>query len=268
MKIEIGDQSREIKVKEYQGQRVVTLRDVDEIHNRESGNARKRFNDNKKYFRLKEDYFVLNSDEASELGFIAPRGLVLLTESGYLMVVKSLTDDLSWEVQRMLVNTYFNSQSQVSNKQEDQLNNIDQFKFLHMMVDKVKEAYDTANLALEQSSVAQTKVVSLEDKVIDINYRVDNLDSVDVIGDTKQRLGAMVRKLAFQDGIKYAYAWNKFITSFNTAYNTNLKSRLTWHRNHGDKKITIPELLETLGWLDDGIRIADKLLNKPQSVAQ
>ncbi|HNQ43870.1 MAG TPA: hypothetical protein PKI59_05545 [Candidatus Cloacimonadota bacterium] len=29
------------------------------------------------------------------------------TESGYLMLVKSLTDDLSWAVQRELVNSYF-----------------------------------------------------------------------------------------------------------------------------------------------------------------
>lgn len=38
---------------------------------------------------------------------MAPNGLVLLTESGYLMLVKSLKDDLAWQVQRQLVKSYF-----------------------------------------------------------------------------------------------------------------------------------------------------------------
>lgn len=36
--------------------------------------------------------------------------MVVITESGYMMLVKSFTDDLAWEVQRMLVNTYFQKQ--------------------------------------------------------------------------------------------------------------------------------------------------------------
>ena len=33
--------------------------------------------------------------------------LKLLTQTGYLMIVKSFTDDLSWAIQRELVNGYF-----------------------------------------------------------------------------------------------------------------------------------------------------------------
>ena len=43
----------------------------------------------------------------NEFGIAAPNGLVLITESGYLMLVKSFTDDLAWKVQRELVKTYF-----------------------------------------------------------------------------------------------------------------------------------------------------------------
>lgn len=35
------------------------------------------------------------------------RGTTFITESGYLMLAKSFTDDLSWTVQRGLVNSYF-----------------------------------------------------------------------------------------------------------------------------------------------------------------
>ena len=95
-------------VKEFHGQRVVTFRDVDECHERPEGTARHRFNENRKHFIEGEDYFGRNSSEAAkEFGVIAPNGLTLLTESGYLMLVKSFTDDLAWRVQRALVNSYF-----------------------------------------------------------------------------------------------------------------------------------------------------------------
>lgn len=100
--------NQEIIVKEYQGNRVVTLKDVDLVHQRAEGTARKRFNDNKNRFIEGEDYFVRNSDEAKkEFNMIAPNGIILLTESGYLMLVKSLNDELAWQVQRQLVKSYF-----------------------------------------------------------------------------------------------------------------------------------------------------------------
>ena len=56
-----------------------------------------------------EDYFVRNSDEAKgEFGVTAPKGMYLFTEQGYLMLVKSFTDDLAWEVQKKLASIYFN----------------------------------------------------------------------------------------------------------------------------------------------------------------
>lgn len=97
-----------VTIKEYQGQRVVTFKDIDTVHQRPDGTARRNFNNNKKHFIEGEDYFVRNSYEAkNEYGLIAPNGVVLVTESGYLMIVKSFTDDLSWDVQRELVKSYF-----------------------------------------------------------------------------------------------------------------------------------------------------------------
>ena len=94
--------------KEYSGQRVVTFSDIDLVHGRASGTARKRFADNKERFIEGVDYFVRKTDEAKkEFGITAPNGLFLLTETGYLMLVKSFTDDLAWTVQRELVNNYF-----------------------------------------------------------------------------------------------------------------------------------------------------------------
>ncbi|WP_081384329.1 MULTISPECIES: ORF6N domain-containing protein [Paenibacillus] len=109
--VQVQGNEKKLSVKECNEKRVVTLKDVDELHRRPEGTARKRFNDNRNHFIVGEDYFVRNSDEArSEFGIVAPNGVVLLTESGYLMLVKSFTDELAWKVQRQLVNSYFRGQ--------------------------------------------------------------------------------------------------------------------------------------------------------------
>lgn len=92
---------------EYGGMRVMTLGMMDAVHKRADGTARRNFNENKSRLIEGEDYFVRNSSEARELGYVAPNGLALLTETGYSMLVKSFTDDLAWEVQRQLVRSYF-----------------------------------------------------------------------------------------------------------------------------------------------------------------
>lgn len=109
-KLAVTINKTELPIKEHNGQRVVTLKEIDAVHERPEGTARKRFNDNRKHFIEDVDYFVRNPDEAfKEFGIVAPNGLTLITESGYLMLVKSFTDDLAWIVQRQLVNTYFQS---------------------------------------------------------------------------------------------------------------------------------------------------------------
>jgi hypothetical protein len=104
----------EMQIREYDGQRVVTFKDIDEVHQRPKGTAKRNFTRNKKHFIENEDYFVVTREDVGTnfvptYGFNekAPSG-ILVTETGYLMLVKSLRDDLSWDVQRQLVKAYFN----------------------------------------------------------------------------------------------------------------------------------------------------------------
>ena len=102
----------DITVKEYQGKRVVTLKDIDLCHGRPEGTARRNFNQNKQHLIEGTDYFKITPNEfRTAFGNMDKRqqnDVTLITESGYLMLVKSFTDDLAWDVQRQLVNTYFN----------------------------------------------------------------------------------------------------------------------------------------------------------------
>lgn len=108
--IRVGNSS--IYAKEYKGKRVVTFKDIDTVHERPSGTANKRFLDNKKRFINGEDYFIVGNSEIrkSHIMSLSDNDFtdkVLITESGYLMLVKSFTDDLAWTVQRQLVDSYF-----------------------------------------------------------------------------------------------------------------------------------------------------------------
>lgn len=100
----------------YNGQRVVTLKDIDRVHDKPEGSARKRFSDNRKHFIENVDYFLIKPQDFQmsekrtsgiSLEDINNRGTMLFTECGYLMIVKSFSDDKAWSVQRDLVNSYF-----------------------------------------------------------------------------------------------------------------------------------------------------------------
>lgn len=153
--VHIGES--DISIKEYNGQRVVTFKDIDAVHGRPEGTARKRFNDNKKHFVEKEDYFKTTCEEVRPFfgqtlpnGFNPKAEIVLLTEQGYLMLVKSFTDDLAWSVQRQLVNGYFRVRQVVDERLSPET------KMLYQMINQIaqseiqaKEAKELAQKAVE-----------------------------------------------------------------------------------------------------------------------
>ncbi len=101
----------ELPVREYNGQRVVTFKDIDAVHGRAEGTARRNFSTNREHFIEGVDFFKITPNEfRTAIGDMDKRqknDITLMTESGYLMLVKSFTDELAWDVQRALVNGYF-----------------------------------------------------------------------------------------------------------------------------------------------------------------
>lgn len=89
--------------------RVVTIKQIADLHKSTYQNVMQNFFRNRKHFIEGTDFY-----EFAELGekFSSTYGIhastrLFFTETGYLMLVKSLTDDLAWKVQRILVNSYF-----------------------------------------------------------------------------------------------------------------------------------------------------------------
>lgn len=85
-------QGTEIQIKEYQGKRVVTLKDVDAVHQRKPGTASRNFRENRMHFIDGVDFYKINQpDEIRRLGISRPQGgtaneVTLITETGYLML--------------------------------------------------------------------------------------------------------------------------------------------------------------------------------------
>lgn len=107
-------------IKEYNGQRVLTFKDIDKAHGRPDGTAGRAFRANRKHFIQNVDFYCvkpsdIQNDEIRR-SEINNRGTIMITESGYLMLAKSFTDDLAWTVQRELVNCYFRYKEQKAPK--------------------------------------------------------------------------------------------------------------------------------------------------------
>lgn len=109
VEIKVKDRIHDVTVKEYKGHRVVTFKDIDELHQRPEGTAKRNFTENSKHFIEGEDYFLVPVSQKNEIRTleIPNRGITVVTETGYMMIAKSFTDDLAWEVQRELVKGYF-----------------------------------------------------------------------------------------------------------------------------------------------------------------
>jgi hypothetical protein len=104
---------------EYGGVRVMTLAMIDQVHQRPEGTARRNFSEHRARLIDGEDFFELTADEirTQSLGDVFPPRTgkaMLLTETGYSMLVKSFTDDLAWDVQRQLVKSYFAKPAQAA----------------------------------------------------------------------------------------------------------------------------------------------------------
>lgn len=104
-------QGTDLQIKEYQGKRVVTFKDIDAVHQRKSGTASRNFNQNRERFIEGVDFYIVplaDNEIRRAFGVGHTQSVVtVITETGYLMLVKSFTDDLAWEVQRQLVDSYF-----------------------------------------------------------------------------------------------------------------------------------------------------------------
>lgn len=148
---------------EYRNQRVITLELIDRLHERPPGTASRNFHENRDRFTEGDDFFRLSRDEIRLLGMSpGPKGLITLTESGYLVLVKSFTDDRAWRVQKALINVYFRSKETTG----DLKGCLQELKQIIQRNDK------TLSTVIELTTEGLSKITDVNDKVVDIRSRL------------------------------------------------------------------------------------------------
>ena len=112
--------------------------------------------------------------------------------------------------------------------------------------------------ALEAQQGEQVKRLDI------IDSRLEVLNGVHIEGTGRDRLNAMVRAYVVKKGISYAEGWKNFKKAYNHAFRTCLGALLTNYtkKNNLRSKPTIPRFLEKTNRLDDGLRVAEKMLNE------
>ncbi len=106
--------NKEIKVKEYSGERIVTAWDIAKLHERDTREIIQNFNNVKDKMILNEDYFIISRNDISKSKILIQdfipnnvKEIILFTQLGYMLLTKTFKDDFSWKIQRELVKAYF-----------------------------------------------------------------------------------------------------------------------------------------------------------------
>lgn len=132
---------KEVVLKHYEGNPVITLSEVDMLHEK-SGSARRNFSYHSERFIEGIDYYLMPINEFRRMynyDIDNKRGnpnieVVLLTKFGYMLLAKTFNDDLAWNVQRALVERYFDTD--YSKPAPPALNSFD---YLRQMIDVMEE---------------------------------------------------------------------------------------------------------------------------------
>jgi len=116
----------------YKGEPILTFRMIDELHERKEGTTRRNYSNNIEYFEEGKHYykaiegcafdelneytnrFITNIDRGWKNLLILgeettqpQKNQILITQRGYLLLVKSLNDERAWKIQDALIDGYF-----------------------------------------------------------------------------------------------------------------------------------------------------------------
>lgn len=197
----------EIETKEYKGQRVITAWDIAKLHEREPREITQNFKYIKDKMILGLDYFTISRNEISKSKIMIQdfipnnvKKIQLFTERGYLKLTKTFTDELSWKIQDMLVESYF---IVVTGKiQPKQLTKIE--------VLKMALETELENERLRNENKAQCEIIK------GLNGELEPYQLEDIIN-----------RIIRANGGNYGAKYNEVYRVFKERYHIDLKTRMT-----------------------------------------
>lgn len=257
IRLVVNNQSHEMAIKEYQGQRVVTFGDIDELHQRPENTAARNFSANRDKFIEETDFFKLSFEEARSTNFVGrpnSQGLVLITESGYLMLVKSFTDDLAWTVQRELVNGYFRNRVSAAPTPAEAL-----LQAVQMMVAHERQLTALANR--QQAIEAKVEAIAARSEEAEEDIAALPHPDAEVPALTRRaQINRLVRDTCHQNNLGHRFVWNRLYLEFRDRHHIDLKARAKGREGPLD-------VAERLDFLEDLYSLAHHLFGKKQEAA-
>jgi hypothetical protein len=247
---------KEVMVVEYKGKRVLTTEQVAQVYECDKQQVMQNFNKNKDRFEEGKHYIKLDGDEFKKFKALLGSSILsnnlkfapfvyLWTRQGASRHCKMLGTDKAWDMFDCLEENYFNPPQKEMTQAEIVAANAMRL---------VEQERRMAHIEIEMATIKDTQRIQ--------NARMDTLNGVCVDGDKQQKLNAMIRKYASTKGIQYATAWKEFVTAFNTAFHANLKALIRHYCEKNEvKKLSVPAYLMTSDKIDDGLLVADKMLN-------
>lgn len=202
--------------KTLDGKPVLTFRDIDAIHHRPEGSASRNFRSNRQRFIEGEDFFKICADEFRHhfdgLSNKATEDVYLLTESGYLMIVKSFTDDWAWEVQRKLVKTYFRAKELAAEQPKPMSTN------------------DLFELQLKINREYESKLNALEERADNTDRKISTITDVFAAPPTdeerwRDEMNRRVRAMCEEYGLNYHTTIGEMYAELERRAHVNLSTR-------------------------------------------
>lgn len=177
--------------------------------------------------------------------------MYLMNRDGFTLLAMGFTGKQALEWKLKYIKAFNEMEAELKAKQEPKSQ-------IDILVESAKalqrQERELARLKLTQEEQAESLRI--------VSSRVDTLNCVCTEGTKRQKLVAMVQKYAISNGLAFNRGWHDFRQAYNTAFHTNLKNSQNYYcEKQGIKKISTPDFLERKGYLDDAMRIMDKLLN-------
>ncbi len=177
--------------------------------------------------------------------------MYLMNRDGFTLLAMGFTGKQALEWKLKYIKAFNDMEAELKAKQEPKSQ-------IDILVESAKalqrQERELARLKLTQEEQAESLRI--------VSSRVDTLNCVCTEGTKRQKLVAMVQKYAISNGLAFNRGWHDFRQAYNTAFHTNLKNSQNYYcEKQGIKKISTPDFLERKGYLDDAMRIMDKLLN-------
>ena len=239
----------ELRKKKYENKIIMTSWDIAKMHERDVKDVNQNFKRHQEKFILGLDFFVIPREKISETQIVIQefipnnvKEIPLFTETGYLMLVKTFTDDLSWNRQRMLVNNYFRNINETNNVPKS-----------------FKEALF---LAYQQAEKIEKLEAEKEKMSLELEYKTEVItgvtDNIDVY--QKQKI---LNRVVKHKGSNFSNRWNELYTVFRETYGIDLKARRKGYDlkqiKSGDKCKSVLDYAVKFGHLDKLYNIALKL---------